>query len=216
MGKDTGALSWSQRRIRAAGRRAEIIEAVLQLVEEHGVAGTTTARIAAAVGVTEPTLYTYFENRQEMLVSALDVLFDQVADVIRLKPDVDPVQQLRDLARGHTDEVLGRRYRFVGRLFEFIVSPQATGLRARVRERSLDIIEILRAIVAEGQRQGRIRPNVDATRVAWQIMGFYWMEDMSGLQDMGYMVEQHIPSGYFDGIINQIVIEAEVPNSQLV
>lgn len=41
----------------AAERKAQIITVVLNLVDKRGVQGTTTARIAAAAGVTEPTLY---------------------------------------------------------------------------------------------------------------------------------------------------------------
>jgi AcrR family transcriptional regulator len=207
MGKNTEVSGWSQRRMRAAGRRMEIIEAVLRLVDEYGVNGATTARIAAEVGVTEPTLYSYFQNRQDMLISALDVLFDRVEDLVRLKPGVDPVQQLRDLGRGHTDEVTGRQIRFVSRSFEFIVCPAETGLRAHVRERGLRIIGVLREIVDEGKRQGTIRPEVDSTRVAWRIMGFYWMEDMSALLDLTDLVRDGISADYFDDIIRQIAVE---------
>jgi TetR/AcrR family fatty acid metabolism transcriptional regulator len=210
MGKNTQVSSWSERRIRAAGRRTEIIEAVLRLVDEYGVSGTTTARIASEVGVTEPTLYTYFENRQDMLVSALDVLFDRVEDLIRLKPGIDPVQQLRDLGRGHTDEVMGRRIGFVSRSFEFIVSPAETGLRAHVRERSLGIIEVLREIVDEGKRQGRIRPEVDSRRVAWRIVSFYWMEDMAGLLDLTDVVREGISTDYLNSIIDEISLGAGI------
>jgi AcrR family transcriptional regulator len=213
MGKSTQASGWSQRRIRAAGRRTEIIEAILRLVDQDGVSGTTTARIASEVGVTEPTLYTYFENRQDMLVSALDVLFDRVEDLIRLKPGIDPIQQLRDLGRGHTDEVIGGQIGFVRRSFEFIVSPAETGLRARVRERSLRVIEILREIVDEGKRQGRIRSEVDSRQVAWRIVTFYWMEDMSALLELTDVVKEGISSEYFESIIDRIELAPGIPTS---
>jgi AcrR family transcriptional regulator len=213
MGKSTQESNWSQRRVRAAGRRTEIIEAILRLVDEYGVNGATTARIASDVGVTEPTLYSYFENRQGMLVSALDVLFDRVEDLIRLKPGIDPIQQLRDLGRGHTDEVMGRRIGFVSRSFEFIVSPAETGLRARVRERSLGIIEILREIVDEGKRQGRIRPEVDSRQVALRIISFYFMEDMSGLLELTEVVREGISTDYFDSIVDQIALEPGISAS---
>jgi AcrR family transcriptional regulator len=206
MGKAAATSKWSQRRERAAERRPQIINAVLRLVDEHGVQGTTTARIAAAVGVSEPTLYTYFENRQDMLLAALDVLFDRAEDFVRLSPGNDAVERLRNIGSGHTGETAARKLGFVSPLFEFIVAPHEAGLRERARDRGLAILHLMQAIIEEGKAEGKIRADVDARRAAWRIMAFYWFEDISSLQEMTEVVDQGISTEFFDDFIAQIVV----------
>ncbi len=169
-----------------------------------GVQGTTTARIAAAAGVTEPTLYKYFENRREMLLAALDVVFDRAEEVVRSSREVDAVERLRMIGQYHTRETNAKRLGFVNPLFELMVAPPETGLRDRVRSRNLIVIDALAAIVEEGKAQGRIRRDVDAKRIAWRVMGFYWFEDVSSLMDLSEVVTEGMSEEMFEGIISDI------------
>lgn len=189
----------------AEERKAQIIEVVLNLVDRYGVQGTTTARIAAAAGVSEPTLYKYFANRREMLLAALDVVFDRAEEVVRSSDEKDAVERLRRIGEYHTQGTNAKRLGFVNPLFEFMVAPPEVGLRERVRSRNLVVIEELTAIVEEGKAQGRIRPEVDARRVAWQIMGFYWFEDVSSLMQLPEVVTEGMSTQMFERIISDIV-----------
>jgi AcrR family transcriptional regulator len=190
----------------AARRRDQITGVVLRLVDEHGVQGTTTARIAAAVGVTEPTLYKYFDNRRDMLLAALDVVFDRAEEVVTSCQEPDAVNCLRNIGRYHSQNTIARQLGFVNPLFEFIVAPSDVGLRDRVRERSLIIIGALAAIVEDGKVQGGVRSDVDARRVALRIMGFYWFEDVSTLMDLPEVVVEGISAEMFESIIDDIVV----------
>ena len=53
-------------------KRERIVDAVTSIVGKDGVQGATTARIAATVGVSEPTLYRTFRDRKGMLLAAAD------------------------------------------------------------------------------------------------------------------------------------------------
>jgi TetR/AcrR family transcriptional regulator len=192
----------------AAERRAQIIEVVLSLVAKHGVQGTTTARIAAAAGVTEPTLYKYFDSRREMLLAALDVVFDRAEEVVRSSGETDAVERLRKIGEYHTRETNAKRLRFVDPLFEFMLAPPETGLRDRVRSRNLAIVDEVAAIVEEGKAQGTIGPEVDPRRIAWRVMGFYWFEDVSSLMDLPEVVTEGLSEEMFDRILADIVINS--------
>lgn len=187
-----------------AERKAQILDVVLRLVNEHGVEGTTTARIARAAGVTEPTLYQHFESRRDMLLAALDVVFDRATEVVESSHEGDAVERLRKIGEYHTRETIARKLGFVNPLFEFVVAPPGTGLMDRVRSRNLEIRDSLAAIVEEGKAQGGIRADVDAKRVAWRVMGFYWFEDVSSLMDLGEAVSEGVSRDLFDAIIADI------------
>ena len=187
-------------------RKAQIVDVVLQLVHEHGVEGTTTARIARAAGVTEPTLYQYFESRRDMLLAALDVVFDRATEAVESSHEGDAVERLRKIGEYHTRETKAKQLRFVDPMFEFVVAPAETGLRDAVRAGNLVILDSLAAIVEEGKAQGRIRRDVDAKRVAWRVMGFYWFEDVSSLMDLGEVVSEGVSKDMFDAIMADMTV----------
>jgi len=89
-----------------------------------------------------------------------------------------------------------------------MVAPPETGLRDRVRNRNLVIVDELAAIVEEGKAQGNIRADVDAKRIAWRIMGFYWFEDVSSLMDLPEVVTEGLSKEMFDRIIADMVLPA--------
>ena len=73
-----------------------------------------------------------------------------------------------------------------------------------MRAGNLRIHSLLAAIVEEGKAQGRIRPDVDADRVAWRVMGFYWFEDVSTIMDLGEVVSAGVSRDMFDDILADI------------
>ena len=60
------------RRMRAPERRQQIMRTSVRVFVEEGYGGATTAKIAAAAGITEPTIYMHFKNIKELFVSLLD------------------------------------------------------------------------------------------------------------------------------------------------
>lgn len=190
-------------------RKAQIIDVVLRLVHEHGVEGTTTARIARAAGVTEPTLYQYFGSRRDMLLAALDLVFDRATEAVECSQDGDAVECLRKIGEYHTRETKAKALRFVDPMFEFVVAPAEEGLRDRVRAGNLEIHARLAGIIEKGKAQGRMRPEVDPKRIAWRIMGFYWFEDVSTLMDLGEVVSEGVSQDTF----NAILADTMVPSS---
>jgi len=188
-------------------RRAQIIEVTLRLVDEHGVQGATTARIAAAAGVTEPTLYNHFKNRREILLAALDVVFDKAEEVVRSSQEPNVLERLRTMGEYHTEMTYAKRPGFVNPLFEFVVAPAEVGLRGRVRARNLLIAQALAAMVEEGIAQGTIRADVDPQLIAWRVLGFYWFEDVSFLMDLDEVVTLGVSTDLFERILADIAAQ---------
>ena len=53
-------------------RKKEIIEAVLSILETHGIGGIRTARIAKIIGFSEAAIYKHFKSKNEILAYVLD------------------------------------------------------------------------------------------------------------------------------------------------
>lgn len=58
-------------------RRAEIVEALLVVMAEHGYAKATIAKIAAAANLNQGLLHYHFKNKQQILLALLDQLAAQ-------------------------------------------------------------------------------------------------------------------------------------------
>jgi AcrR family transcriptional regulator len=169
----------TRRRLPPEERRAQIVETALELVSTHGVRGTTLSRIAEAVGITHPALYTHFANRREILLAALDVLFERIMSVHRSSTQENAYERLREISTYHTRLVASAPDGFVFPLFEFVAASPEEGLRDALRARQRALAEDLAEIVREGQRQGTIRADADPEQVSWLITSRHWTEDVA-------------------------------------
>lgn len=74
-------------------RQPEILNAARNLIEEEGASNVTVARIARAAGVSEATVYKYFDNKQDLVSQ---VLVEWATPFIeRLDAELAPITELR-------------------------------------------------------------------------------------------------------------------------
>lgn len=170
-----------------AQRRAQIVAVTEAIVAEYGVQGATTARIADAAGVSEKTLYLHFASRRDILIAALDAVFDRASDVFRRPAGSNALEHLREAVQRHWPS----ESEFVYPLFEFFAAPPEAGLRDELRTRHENSIKLLVDIVEEGKTQGVIRADVDSEQTAWEFLAVYWAEDVAYM--LGF--DEFAPSG---------------------
>src|SRR6266851_8771153 len=81
------------------GRRAQIVEAALHVMAEHGFRGASIKRIAEHAGLKSPALiYWYFKDKQALLEGVLH----------RMAPLLGAVAQLEDALDDPPEHVLPR------------------------------------------------------------------------------------------------------------
>ena len=156
----------------------------MDLVAQHGVQATSTSRIAAAAGVSEATLYRYFSSRQEMLLAALDLVYERIFTVIHAGEGENPLDRLRAIGRRHFGTLTSEEERFVYPLFEFVAAPPSCGLREALAAHQRAATHALADIIEEGKRQGLLRPETDSAQIAWELVGVYWTQDISYLMGL--------------------------------
>lgn len=162
-------------------RIRQIVEVTLDLVVEYGVPGTTMARIANQAGLTKASLYEYFPSRRDILLAALESVFESIYEVHRSSSNSDALERLRDIGRRHTDLISTEDRPYEYALMEFIAAPPEEGLRHAVGEKQMAAAADLAVIVDKGKRQGTIKDDVDSLQVGWMIAGWAWTESISHL-----------------------------------
>lgn len=63
-----------------AHSKARIVSAAARMVRERGIDATSVAEVMAAAGMTNGGFYRHFESKDEMIGSAIDAAFDEIAE----------------------------------------------------------------------------------------------------------------------------------------
>jgi TetR/AcrR family transcriptional regulator len=207
-------LSVRWKRMTEEEKRQRIVDAVLSVIAKHGVQATTTARIAAAAGVSEPTIYRTFRNRQEMLLAAADKVWQQRRDELESFEAADAMDHLRKICEYHTVGI--QRTRVVRFLTELAVAPPTDGLREHLRDQQLQEAQRFAAIVEEGKAQGCVRPDIDSQEIAWRIMAVHWLEAMARLHSLEDVVLTGFSTRRFQSILDEIAVEPPAAAGEIV
>ena len=73
-------------------RRAQIIDAALNLFAEKGFTGTRTREIAAEAGISETLIFQHFKNKETLYLEALNALFGPHP----IQPEIEEAAKARD------------------------------------------------------------------------------------------------------------------------
>lgn len=78
-------------RVAAQVRRQQLIEATIRVAERHGIADTTTRRIAAEAGASLATVHYCFRSKQELFEEVLTAIITELSEAAQgdLRPGVD-------------------------------------------------------------------------------------------------------------------------------
>jgi AcrR family transcriptional regulator len=89
-----------------ASQRQRILDAVLDVVGEHGYAGATVAHVTAVAGISRTTFYEQFRNKQDAFLAAYDEFGQHFLGDMADVPATTPSEALSSAAARLTD--LGR------------------------------------------------------------------------------------------------------------
>jgi TetR/AcrR family fatty acid metabolism transcriptional regulator len=152
-------------------KRDAILRAAIDVFAERGYFNAQVADVARAAGVAAGTVYLYFKNKDDLLVSIFDRsmrdgLTHSRAQVADLR---DPRERLLRLARGHLAR-LGQD-RNLAVVFQ-VELRQSTKFMERFSSTLLrDYLGLIREAIADGQRQGLFRTDIRPTVAAKMLFG---------------------------------------------
>jgi len=77
-------------------RREEVLETALTLVSELGVAGASLRKLAAELGISQPSLYHYFPSKDALVSAVVEYCADKM---LASALDLPPPQRKEDIPR---------------------------------------------------------------------------------------------------------------------
>lgn len=194
----------------ASARKKQVAEVTVELIAKYGVQATTVSRIAERAKVSESALYRHFDGRHQILLAALDLVYEWVSNFFVSTNDPVP-DQLLSIGNHHSRVVGSGKGTFLYAWFEFVATPPELGLRDEMAARQSVVIETLTNLIEKGKAERTIRQDVDAALVAWELHGIYWSEDITHLMGLRH----YIADGLSNALLTQLVarISASPPPS---
>jgi len=158
-------------RLTKAERKRQLLAHAKRLFVELGYRDTTTEKIAAVAGVTEPVLYRHFDSKKALFLEVLQ----EVREATLGRWEAETAEVPDPLAKLHAvmDRYLGatREHALEFRIMHrTLVESDDEEIVALLRSFYLDSEALLAQIIAEGQQSGVFRRSLDPRVGAWELI----------------------------------------------
>jgi TetR/AcrR family fatty acid metabolism transcriptional regulator len=137
-----------------------ILDAAVSVFAEKGFHVARVSDVAARASVADGTIYLYFRNKEELLMTAINTAFNAFMSRARSELDAipSPAGKLRRLAGLHL-EALGSN-RNLAIVFQMELRQSARFLAPFSHEHMVEYFGLVRSAIREGQAQGIFRPGL--------------------------------------------------------
>jgi TetR/AcrR family transcriptional regulator len=141
-------------------RKIAILRQAFSLFAEHGYQNTSLSHLAEACGISRPTLYLYFRDKEEIFTYAVkyytDEMFSDYRDVAAVSGPVLP--QIRKIVADIIFKSWHNRD-FITSLGDFIFQKRQEdrNFPAAIRRRTVKLDHLLRRMLRQGIENGELR-----------------------------------------------------------
>jgi TetR/AcrR family fatty acid metabolism transcriptional regulator len=148
------------------GKYQRILEAAISVFAEKGFHAARISDVASRASVADGTIYLYFRNKEELLMTAVNIAFDAFMSHARaeLAAIASPAGKLRRLAQLHL-EALGSD-RNLAIVFQMELRHSPRFLAPFSRQHMTEYFDLVLQAIHEGQEQGVFRRNLPGAIVA--------------------------------------------------
>lgn len=156
---------------RRTEKRDLITEAAVDVFAEKGFHQARVSDVARRAGVADGTIYLYFKNKEELLLSVFEDKMDQLLDGLRadLAGVDDPKERIRRFARHHFRQV--RENRAAAEVLQVELRLSNKFLKEYRPEKLWAYLDIFAQAVREGQTHGVFRPEINPFLAMWSFFG---------------------------------------------
>ena len=156
---------------RKADKRSLITEAAVDVFAEKGFRQARVSDIARKAGVADGTIYLYFKNKEDILLSIfeekMDLLLARLGEA--LEGAETPEERIRRFASFHFEQV--RTNRAAAEVLQVELRLSNKFLKEYRPEKLWAYLGVFGQIVREGQEKGNFRTDIDPFVAMWSFFG---------------------------------------------
>ena len=167
--------------MRDENKHQKIIQAAVKVFAEKGFYNSRVSEIAKEANVADGTIYLYFKNKDDILISLFEEEFGQIVENMRkeLDREKDVLKKIKRFAITHLSIVSKQQQ--LGEVLGVEVRQSSKFMKEYVNKSFIEYLNLIRSIVIEGQEKGLIRKDLTpgimkrAVFGALDEMARYWV-----------------------------------------
>jgi len=148
-----------------------ILDAAAKIIGDVGYHKAQISKIAREAKVAEGTIYLYFANKQDLLLSLFQKRFGQFINTLKneLKPEQHPLEKIKKLVKLHLEN--SEKDRNFAQVTQIELRQADRELRHKLSELLRDYFAIIEMVVDEGKAQGVFRSDISTKMMRRMIFG---------------------------------------------
>lgn len=157
--------------MREPNKHQRILQAAVKVFAEKGFFNSRISEIAKEANVADGTIYLYFKNKDDILISLFEEEFGKIVEEMRrkLEEEGDPLQKIRKFAIAHLSIVAQQQE--LAEVLGVEVRQSSKFMKEYVNQRFIEYLNLIRSIVQEGQERGLIRKDLTPGIVKRALFG---------------------------------------------
>jgi TetR/AcrR family fatty acid metabolism transcriptional regulator len=152
-------------------KRVFIIDAVIVVFVEKGYRSVRVADVAKVAGVADGTIYLYFKNKEDLLLSIFEEKMGMF--LVALRKDLEgvdcPLETIRIYVKHHFEQL--KTNPLIAQVFQVELRQSHKFLREYRPEPLWDYLNVFGDAVKEAQARGLVRQDVDPFIAKWAFFG---------------------------------------------
>ncbi len=162
-------------------KHQKIMAAAVEVFSEKGFYNSRVSDIAKRANVADGTIYLYFKNKDDILITLFEEEFGKIVEELRaeLEREEDPIEKIRRFIIGHF-KIMSKRQQLVD-VLGVEVRQSSKFMKEYINKPFIEYLNLVRSTVVEGQERGLIRkdlvPGIMKRAIfgALDEMGRYWI-----------------------------------------
>ncbi|GAB4363093.1 MAG: TetR/AcrR family transcriptional regulator C-terminal domain-containing protein [Deltaproteobacteria bacterium] len=154
-----------------ATKRQRILRAAIRIFSQRGFFNSKVSEIARAAGVADGTIYLYFKNKDDLLISLFE---EKMGEVVagakeRVAMGDGPLDRLRIFIENHMDLLI--REAGLIEVLQVELRQSNKFMKEYVPVKFLEYLDVLGGILEEGKRDGTFRADLNVKTARRAIFG---------------------------------------------
>ena len=156
---------------RGGEKRDRILRAAVKNFSRKGFFNSKVSEIARAAEVADGTIYLYFRNKDDLLISLFEEKMGEVVEDVRrrIAAGGDPLEKLRIFIENHMD--LMEREAGLVEVIQVELRQSTKFLKDYTPVKFFEYLDVIRDILEEGKGQGVLRPDLNVSIARRAIFG---------------------------------------------
>ncbi|UCD28337.1 MAG: TetR/AcrR family transcriptional regulator [Planctomycetota bacterium] len=159
-------------RMKAEDRREQLLESAAHCFARYGYRGTTTVKIAAEAGISEPIIYRHFKNKHDLFIALIEKVGKNVFQNWQeaMKQAQTPLDKLKIMLYRNPATADPWTQSVYQVLFHAATEVSEPAIQQAILDHYEHYVQSLSSIIREAQEADQIRNDVPAEWLAWQII----------------------------------------------